>query len=169
MLRLMLFRHAHAERPDDLIDHQRPLSDDGRNQARRMGAYLAAQGLRPDLVIVSTAVRTRQTWDEASAAGAGAGERRDEPRVYESGAGDLLEVLREQDAGLRSVMLVGHNPGMERLAAWLVGEGDPAALARLQREFVTAGLAVIDFPGDDWKALDVQSGRLERFETPDSV
>lgn len=169
MLRLMLFRHAHADRPDDVIDHERQLSDSGRKQARRMGAYLAEQGLEPDLVIVSSAVRTQQTWAEATAAGARAAHRRDEPRVYESSAGDLLEVLRQQDAAHISIMLVGHNPGMERLAAWLIGEGDPAALARLQREFVVAGLAVIDFPGDDWNSLDVQSGRLERFETPDSV
>lgn len=169
MLRLMLFRHAHASRPADVVDHERPLSDEGREQAGRMGGYIASSALLPDIVIVSTSRRTRETWGEAASAGGITVEKVDEPRVYESGAGDLLEVIRNQDAGLRSIMLVGHNPGMERLAAWLIGGGDPTALSRLQREFVVAGLAVIDFDVDDWSQLDVQSGRLERFETPDTA
>ena len=169
MLRLMLFRHAHADRPADVIDHERPLSVAGHGQAGRMGKYIAAQGLLPDLVIVSTATRTQQTWADAATAGEISVPRSDESRVYESSAGDLLEVLREQDARHPSIMLVGHNPGMERLAAWLIGAGDSAALARLQREFVVAGLAVIEFPINEWAGLDVQSGRLVRFETPESV
>ena len=134
-----------------------------------MGQYIAGQGLLPDLVIVSTARRTQQTWAEAAEAGSIDVRKVDEPRVYESSAGDLLEVIRSQGSENARIMLVGHNPGMERLAAWLIGAGDPAALARLQREFVVAGVAVIDFPVNEWSALDVQSGRLERFETPDSV
>lgn len=169
MLRLMLFRHAHADRPADIIDHERPLSVNGHQQARCMGQYIAGQGLLPDLVIVSTARRTQQTWAEAAEAGSIDVRKVDEPRVYESSAGDLLEVIRSQGSENARIMLVGHNPGMERLAAWLIGAGDPAALARLQREFVVAGVAVIDFPVNEWSALDVQSGRLERFETPDSV
>jgi len=169
MLRLMLFRHAHADRPIDVVDHERPLSAQGHEQARRMGVYLGEGGMAPDLAIVSTARRTRQTWDDAVSAGGVMSPKVDEPRIYESSAGDLLEVLREQPARHGRIMLVGHNPGMERLAAWLIGSGEAGALALLQREFVVAGLAVIDFPVDDWSQLDVQSGRLERFETPDTV
>ena len=134
-----------------------------------MGAYIGTQGLIPEISIVSTSKRTRETWAEAVRAGGFSAPKVDEPRVYESGAGDLLEVLRGQDPELGRLMLVGHNPGMERLAAWLIGDGDSAALARLQREFVVAGLAVIDFTARAWSELDVQSGRLERFETPDTV
>ncbi len=169
MLRLMLFRHAHADRPADVVDHERPLSVRGHEQARRMGEYIGAQGLVPGLAVVSSARRTQQTWAGAVAAGGFHAAKLDEPRVYESSAGDLLEVLREQSREHASIMLVGHNPGMERLAAWLIGSGEPGALLRLQREFVVAGLAVVDFDVDDWSGLDVHSGRLERFETPDTV
>lgn len=169
MLRLMLFRHAHADRPADIVDHERPLSVLGHEQARRMGSYIAAQCLIPDLAIVSTSRRTQQTWAEAAAAGGMKAAKVDEARVYESAAGDLLEVVRAQAAQYGSIMLVGHNPGMERLAAWLIGSGDPAALARLQREFVVAGLAVIDFAVESWADVDVQSGRLDRFETPGTI
>lgn len=169
MLRLMLFRHAHADRPADIADHERPLSERGREQARRMGGYIAAQDLVPSIAVVSTSTRTRETWTEAAGTGGFSAPKVDEPRIYESSAGDLLEVVRGQDSSHGSVMLVGHNPGMERLAAWLIGSAEAGAAARLQREFVVAGLAVIDFAAQSWAEVDVQSGRLERFETPDTV
>lgn len=169
MLKLMLFRHAHADRPADVVDHERPLSARGREQARRMGVHIARQDLIPDLAIVSTAKRTQETWMQAIDAGGFSAPKADEARIYESSAGDLLEVVREQDSTHGRIMLVGHNPGMERLAAWLLDAGDPAALARLQREFVVGGLAVIGFSVQSWAQLDVQSGTLERFDTPDGV
>ena len=168
MLRLLLFRHAHADRPEGVVDHERPLSDSGRPQARRMGAYIGSHELVPEFAIVSTSRRTQETWSLAAEAGGFGATVSNEPRVYESSAGDLLEVVREQE-NHRSVMLVGHNPGMERLAAWLIGAGDPTALALLQREFVVGGLAVIDFDVERWSDIDVQNGRLLRFATPDTV
>lgn len=169
MLRLMLFRHAHADRPGNVADHERPLSVEGHEQARRMGQFIAAQGLVPSLFVVSTARRTQETWTNAVAAGGFTATKVDEPRIYESSAGDLLEVVRSQESSHSSLMLVGHNPGMERLAAWLIGSGEPDAAARMQREFVVGGLAVIDFNAQSWAELDVQSGRLERFDTPGSI
>lgn len=169
MLRLMLFRHAHADRPADVVDHERPLSQQGLEQARRMGQFIADQGLVPGLFVVSTSRRTQETWQQATEAGGISAPKVDEARIYESSAGDLLEVVRSQDAAHASLMLVGHNPGMERLAAWLIDNAEPTAAARLQREFVVGGLAVIDFEAQSWAELDVQSGRLARFETPDNV
>ena len=169
MLRLLLFRHAHADRPDGVADHERLLSARGVQEAQSMGRHMQAHSLVPDLVIVSSARRTQQTWAMASEAGAYSVTQINEPRVYESTAGELLEVLREQNAAHACIMLVGHNPGMERLAAWLIDTGEPAALTRLQREFVVGGLAVIDFEATSWGQLDVQSGKLVRFDTPESV
>ncbi len=169
MLRLMLFRHAHADRPTGVADHDRPLSEKGHEQARLMGRYIRAQGLESSIFVVSTAKRTQETWAQACASGELAAAKVNEPRIYESTAGSLLEVVREQDASHASVMLVGHNPGLERLAAWLVGSADSAAAARLQREFAVGGLAVIDFPAASWAEIDAQGGHLERFETPESV
>lgn len=169
MLRLMLFRHAEADRPDNVADHERPLSVRGHKQARVMGEHIRANDLVPDLAVVSSARRTQETWSGASSAGGFSARKVDEPRIYESTAGNLLEVLREQDAAHACIMMVGHNPGMERLAAWLLDSGDAAALARLQREFVVGGLAALDFEVTSWEELDVQSGHLARFDTPESV
>ncbi len=169
MLKLLLFRHAHADRPADVGDHGRPLSERGQEQARRMGTHIRAQGLVPDIAIVSTALRTQETWDIAAESGGFTVSKVNEPGIYEAGAGDVLEVVRRQDSMHERLMLVGHNPGMERLAAWLVGSGDQDALARLQREFAVGGLAVIRFTTQSWADLDVQSGTLERFDTPESI
>ena len=62
MKRLLLLRHAKSAWPDGVEDHDRPLSDRGRRDAPRMGAYIAAAGLRPDFALVSSARRTQETW-----------------------------------------------------------------------------------------------------------
>ena len=169
MLRLILFRHAKADRPADLVDHERPLSISGRKQAQKMGEYIGAHQLIPDLVIVSSAKRTQETWAQARSAGRLDTAHITEPRIYESSLDNLLEVIRQQDAKHASIMLVGHNPGMERLTTWLAGACPEKALKRLEQGFVVGGLAVIDIPVEHWSVLDAQSGRLERFETPDTV
>jgi|SRR5690606_15619727 len=165
----MLFRHAHADRPAGVDDHARPLSSRGQDEARRMGGHISELGLVPDLVMVSTSRRTQETWEASSRSGGFHVEKVDDPRIYESSAGDLLEVVREQDAAHACIMLVGHNPGMERLTAWLLDRGNAEAIARLQREFAVGGLAVLDFKAGSWAELDVQSGHLERFDTPASI
>src|SRR5690606_25575510 len=129
------FPHAHADHPAGIDDHARPLSSRGLDESRRMGAHLATQSLVPELAIVSTARRTQETWHAASESGGFHVEKIDEPRIYESSAGDLLEVVRAQDPAHKRIMLVGHNPGMERLTAWLVQSGEAEAVARLQKEF----------------------------------
>ncbi len=169
MLRLMLFRHAKADRPVDCVDHERPLSLHGHQQAKAMGDYIKGQKLVPDLAIVSSARRTQETWQEASSAGALNTITAIEPRIYESSVDDLLDVIRAQDSKHGSIMLVGHNPGMERLTAWLAGNTEGNALERLKQGYVPGGLAVIDLHIESWSKLDARSGRLERFETPDTV
>lgn len=167
MLRLMLFRHAKADRPADLVDHERPLSIQGHKQASQMGAYIADQNLEADQVLISSARRTQETWTEARRAGNLSGPTEIEPRIYEASIDDLLDVISNQDATYRSLMLVGHNPGMERLTTWLTGTGDAQALANWQKGFTVGSLAVIDLPASSWTELQANSGRLERFETPD--
>lgn len=170
MLRLILFRHAEAARPADLSDHDRPLSILGHQQARKMGKYLGTEALSPDLAIVSSARRAQETWVAASKAGELATPSLTETRIYEAGIDDLLDIISQQDATIhRSLMLVGHNPAMERLTAWLTGSSDNTALTHRQKGFVVGSMAVIALPAEDWSGLHTQTGRLERFETPESV
>lgn len=169
MLRLMLFRHAKADRPEGIADHERPLAPRGRRQSEVMGKYMAAHGLVPELAVVSTAKRTQETWQIALPAFKAPIPQTDEPRIYESSPDDLLEVVREINDEQRTVVLVGHNPGMAQFAHYLAGSGHPRATARLEREYPTAGLAVIDFKLTSWAQVAEHGGYLERFETPATV
>ncbi|MGJ3265450.1 MAG: SixA phosphatase family protein [Salinarimonas sp.] len=165
MRRLILFRHAKSGYPQGADDHDRPLNDRGREDAPRMGAYLAAEALLPDLVLVSSARRTQETFALAGAA-IGPVETREEPRIYEAPAERLLGVVRETPDTVRTLLMVGHNPGMEDLATRLVGFGDRYAFARLQQKFPTAAIAVIDLDAETWAEVVPREGRLERFVTP---
>lgn len=165
MKRLILFRHAKSAYPDGIDDQERPLDDRGRRDAPVMGAYLAREGLLPDLVLVSSAVRTQETFALAGPP-LGAVATRTEPRIYEAPAERLLGVVRETPDAVRTLMLVGHNPGMEDLATTLVGFGDRYAFARLRQKYSTAGVAVIDLDAESWAEIVPRQGRLDRFVTP---
>ena len=168
MLRLMLFRHAKSAYPAGVEDHERPLAERGEKAAPVIGRYMADQRLVPDLAVVSTARRAQQTWALAAEALGKVIRRRDEARIYEAPAA-LVEVIRQTPSGVGTLLLVGHNPGLQDLALDLVGGGDKDALARLRAKYSTAGLAVIDFDVRRWSDVSPGGGSLERFVTPKSV
>lgn len=167
MRRLYLLRHAKSswdEAGHD--DFERPLSGRGRKAARAMANYLAQHKIRPALVLCSAAARTKATYDiiEPKLAGVPASIEAD---LYEADRGDLLDRLHRLDDHLRSVMLIGHNPGLERLAAFLVGShGDAAALSRLADKFPTGALAVLETSTAHWAELDSATCRLAEFIRP---
>lgn len=167
--RLILLRHAKSDWPDGVDDKKRPLADRGRKAASLMGDYLEREGLVPDLVLVSTAERTQQTWGRVKKAFSQAPEVRDADAIYEAPAETLMSVLKGVEPAFRVVMMIGHNPGMEDLAAKLIGGGDPEARRRISEKYPTGGLAVIDFTADTWQAIGSASGVLERFVTPRSL
>lgn len=170
MLQLILFRHAEAERPVGLNDHERPLSETGLQQARKMGEHIAAQALAPDLAIVSSAKRTRQTWDAACDAGNLAVPHVIESDIYEASPDDLVNILTRQSSRHKTIIMVGHNPGMGQLTIWLSGSSDETALANLQQHgFTTGGMAVLQLDVADWSSLNAHCGTLKRFETPETV
>jgi phosphohistidine phosphatase len=146
---LVILRHGKAERPTDVPDHERPLTDRGHADAAAAGAWLAARGYRPDLVICSPARRTRQTWHAVRLALAGGAEPavRYEPAVYERSAVHLLTMLAETDPDHSTVLLVGHNPTVSLLSIVL----DRSA-QRDSDGLRTSGLAVHARDGS-WKEL----------------
>jgi phosphohistidine phosphatase len=167
MRRLMLLRHAKAERPaPGARDIDRPLAEGGREPAIRIGAYMAGHGLVPDLAICSSAKRARQTWELALPAFAQAPRTTYDPRVYELDGAGLLELVCGATSQAQSLLLVGHNPSLEDLADLLIATGDLAGRERLAEKFPTGALAVIDFPFDTWAKLHPHSGRFDRLITP---
>jgi phosphohistidine phosphatase len=166
----MLLRHAKSDWSQAGIpDHDRALAPRGRAAAMRMGAHLAARALIPDCVSVSTALRTRDTWSliaPALPARQAAFQAVFDERIYEASAAALLAVIRETPPACRSLLMVGHNPGLQSLALLLVKGGKGDALARLAEKFPTAALAVIDLPAGGWADIRAGSGRLESFVVP---
>jgi phosphohistidine phosphatase len=168
MLRLLLLRHAKAAWPPGILDLDRPLAQRGRDAAVLMGHYLKSEGLVPDLVLISPSRRTQETWDLVQPIISDV-EMRSDGRIYEAPVSRLLQVLQEVAPGIRTVLMIGHNPGFEDLARLLIGEGDREGIQRLNRKYPTTGLAVIDFPQESWSEIKRSGGRLERFVTPKSL
>lgn len=131
-----------------------------------MGRYLAQEGLVADLVLVSPARRTQETWDLVSAAFEAAPAATTEPLIYEASTNRLLEVVRAQPDDCHVVMMIGHNPGFETLADTLVQNGSQLARSAMDEKFPTSAVAVIDLPVDHWADVTPRTGRLDRFVTP---
>lgn len=161
---LWLLRHAKSAWDTGEPDHERPLNDRGVRDAGAAGRLLVEQGWRPDLTLCSSAVRTRQTWQRAEAAGASAGEVRIEPRIYEASAAALLSLVQQVDDAVTGLLLVGHSPGIPGLADRLGVRPEPAEVwRRMDEKFPTSGLAMLRF---DSTWADVEAGELIVFEVP---
>ena len=169
-MRLLVLRHAKSEKAEPgLSDRERTLNARGQADAATMGAYIARHGLAPDLALVSSARRTRETWARVAAALAEPPAPRYEQRLYNARADAILAVIRELRDSAHSVLLIGHNPGLHDLARSLIASGDVEWRERLNEGLPTAGLVVIDFAANDWHKLHAHGGRLERFVTPRSL
>ncbi len=167
MLTLTLLRHAKSSWGDpDLEDIDRPLDARGEKAAPRMGAFLIASGLVPDLILCSPALRTRQTLALAFAALPAPPETVIDETLYEASTAALLAALRGAPAGKRHVMLIGHNPGLQMLALHLTGSGSPEATRAIADKFPTCAAAVLTFNAKSWKNVRPRSGHLAHFLTP---
>jgi phosphohistidine phosphatase len=166
-MQLMILRHAKAEKAAPGIrDHDRELSARGRQDARRMGAYMAHHALVPDRALVSPSRRTRETWEGVAAELPGPVPVTYEDLIYDAKPETILSVLREIEAEATRLLVVGHNPGLHETARLLIASGDVEAREQINEALPTTGLAVIEFAGSNWEKLHPSSGRLERFVTP---
>jgi phosphohistidine phosphatase len=167
MRKLFLLRHAKSSWDDPAAeDFDRPLNGRGRKDAKSMGKYMAAQGFRPGIALVSGAARTRATWEliEPHLEGVPVAI---EAELYEAAKSRLLTRLRHMDDHMESVLLIGHNPGIGRLAEVLVEHhGRPALLACLADKFPTGALAVIHLDIGHWGELEAGRGTLASFVRP---
>jgi phosphohistidine phosphatase len=144
---LLLLRHAKSSWGDSsLPDHDRPLNKRGKAAAPRMGRLLRDEGLVPDLVVTSTAVRAQATAFAVIEACGYVGAVRSARSLYLAPPSAYVDLIRELDESIERVLMIGHNPGIETLFSELVGR--PEAMP-------TAGLAALAIPIDDWLELDL--------------
>lgn len=170
MRRLFLFRHAKAVRSKPgTEDRTRALIERGRKDSARIGAYMAAEALVPDRVLISPAVRTQETWKFTAPAFHSALEVVTAEQLYDATVDTITAIISETPAEVHSVLVIGHNPELHDLALMKTASGNVNAHKRLKKKLPTAGLVIIDFAFDDWSKLRDQSGRLDRIVTPRSL
>ena len=166
-MRLTILRHAKSSWDElNLDDHNRPLNERGWKAARRIGRELKHRSLRFDFVLASTAVRVRETIDGVREKYDFAAPIRFEPRVYMADAGTLLELVRALPMDAKSALLVGHNPGLERLAVELSHDDQRGLRHRVSEKFPTAALAVVELPAESWAEVQPGSGEIVELILP---
>ncbi|MFC9287407.1 SixA phosphatase family protein [Streptomyces sp. NPDC057052] len=151
--RLVVLRHAKSAWPQGVPDHERPLAPRGLRDAPAAGRALARAGHLPDLALCSTAVRARRTWELASARWDTAPPVRYEPRLYAADVPGLLAVVRGTPPEVRTLLLVGHNPGLRELVLDLAADAPGDTLDGVRAKFPTSAVAVLTWHGPAWSDL----------------
>jgi phosphohistidine phosphatase len=160
---LYLLRHAKSSWADPtLADRERPLAQRGRRDAKRVAQHLRRLGCEPELVLCSSAARTRETVELMRPALGGSTVMLEE-ELYAASADELLARIRLVPDPVASVMLIGHNPGLHQLALALASAGDE--LERLEAKFPTAALATLAF-SKSWSRLAPAEATLAAYVVP---
>jgi phosphohistidine phosphatase len=163
--RVILMRHAKSDYPLGVADHDRPLSARGRSDAAAAGDWLQANrfALLGDdpLILVSSALRTQQTWQIVAAQLSLPATT--EPGLYEASEHAYLEILREGLVQASRVLVIGHNPATEIVARWLVPAAASDDYQSMTAKFPTSAIAVIDLPESE---LVCAGGSLTAFVIP---
>jgi phosphohistidine phosphatase len=158
---LYLLRHAKSSWDNaSQKDFERPLANSGRKASALIGEFIEEKGIDFDLVLVSTAVRTRETIELIKERANLRGEVRYDERIYEATVSQLLEIISQIDNERESVLLVGHNPGIEDLLALLTGE---------HQRMTTANFAKVNLKATGWSANLSNTGTLEWIVRPKEI
>jgi len=167
MKKLLLLRHAKSSRDDpSLADFERSLAPRGLKAAPRIGRELAARDWLPERALVSPAVRTRQTWELVAAQLPGQPPAEFPETLYDASAEELFAAVSRVPETVGTLLVLGHNPGLQDLAQALAGDkSDARALARLREKFPTAALARFVFDGK-WQGLSQGGARLTHSLRP---
>ncbi|QYO65857.1 SixA phosphatase family protein [Leptolyngbya sp. 7M] len=158
MKQLFLLRHAKSSWEDAaLSDFDRPLNERGLNTAPFMGEQMAARRFAPDLIISSPANRAAQTAKLVKESGGFNADLQYSDKIYEANPFTIRNVVSEVTSAVDSLLLVGHNPGLEGTIALLTGA---------QERMPTAALAVIELDINDWAEINTVEGRLLEIIRP---
>jgi|SRR5271165_3899995 len=171
MKTVTIFRHAKSGEKDNptLEDFDRPLAERGLKAAPKMGAAMRGRKLKPDLVLCSPSVRTRQTlalaspeaWDKSPAV-------RYNKTLYEASFETLFGLLQKLPEDVSHVLIVGHNPGLQELAMALAPAGSRERQS-FREKLPTAAVVSFDFDADSWSNLQEGTGRLTLSIAPSTL
>lgn len=166
MSRLYLLRHAKSDWGMGLPDHDRPLNARGQADAARLGQWLARDQDRPQLVICSTAQRTRETLAILMEAGELLFDVLYEPALYGAGTETIRQIVRSEARQHDAALLIGHNPGFHDMAMRSAKTGDPDMMRRLSAKYPTCTLSILEYDHPSLGGADLDSGELLDFVRP---
>lgn len=168
MKTLGIFRHAKSDWNDArLRDFDRPLNERGRRGAATMGRHIREHAIQWKRVLASPAVRVTQTIDLATEAAGSAPPVTWDRRIYLANSATLIDVLREQPGDPETIMLIGHNPGLEDLIFDLVPDDGRSPLRDIVEEkFPTAAYAVLELDIENWAEIAENCARLVHLVRP---
>ncbi|MDF1721098.1 MAG: histidine phosphatase family protein [Minwuia sp.] len=167
MKRLLLLRHAKAAPPaPGQGDHDRILDAQGKQATPVMAHFMARNGMTPDLVLCSDAARTRETWDLVAAEnGWNDIEQRFLETLYLAEASRICQLIQREAGAAETILLVGHNPGIEELAGLLTDRNDKASRRDLAAGMATATLVAFILPGP-WSELHQGNCKVDAIARP---
>jgi len=159
--RLAIMRHAKSSWDDTALDDfDRPLNKRGWRAARRMGAEFATRGLCFDHVLASPAVRVRETIEGVSDEFDLGASISFDRTIYLASEATLVSRVRALPESTGAPLIVGHNPGLERLLLSLTHNDSAGFRAKVAEGYPTAAFAVVELPTDTWAQLEPGSGEL---------
>lgn len=162
--RLLILRHALATSSTS-SDAARPLAPQGKEDAIALGAYMKAQNLNPDLVLCSTATRTRQTLDGLKQH-LPLGKTQFLDILYSGTTGDYLYEIQKVKGNPQTILILAHNPSIYELAVLLCGYGIDSHMQRLSEGYKPATLTVLECNITDWSDLSPAMGKLTDIKDP---
>lgn len=167
MRNLFLLRHAKSGWGDhSLDDKDRPLNERGNRAAKAMADFMASEVGPPDLVLCSSAVRTRQTCEYFKAAFPADLRVEYHDSLYLASPQQLIYSIGEQASGIKSIMVIAHNPGIQQLAWHLGANGRVDDLNRIRLKYPTGAMTWLTTEVDQWNQLGPENMNLERFVAP---
>jgi len=167
MKRVILLRHGKSSwRDPELEDHDRPLNKRGRGSSIVIGGWLSCRGYQPDVVLCSSAIRTRETAKRVRRAMPELPEPVIEPRLYLADPDGMVSCLRQLPEDAETVLLVGHQPGLSGFARKLANQDVRPRCAQAFAHFPTAAAAVLELDISKWNELAYGLGRFVDFAKP---
>lgn len=152
---LYLFRHADTlPAAAGQADHDRILSETGQEECARIGHFLKEEKLKPQLIICSTAIRTRTTLGLVAKASEQTFTTEFQPSLYLASPGEIFHQLNAVSRDIDSVMIVGHNPGLQQCCMTLASSGDKEGIDLIGKQFPPASLALLRLDIVDWHMLN---------------
>jgi len=171
MKRLILLRHSKAGQTNKKIldDHERTLTEKGRDLCENIASYMKNNNYNPDLIISSSSIRTVETSELIIESANLSSKLIVEQKLYLAHQNELFKTVQNIDESIETAMIVAHNPGIQNFSIELSGSGDKKLFRKMRGSFPPASMAVFDINEDHWFNTSTQSGHLVDFTTNKSL